>query len=104
MTRSTAIRGAVTILLCAGALTILSGCATPLRMSPDFGQAVGQDTMAQVADPDARYAGTPAPASDGQRADAAHERYAKDQVIQPAATSTSSATAGGSGGGSSPTQ
>ncbi|HEX7761009.1 MAG TPA: hypothetical protein VF459_15995 [Caulobacteraceae bacterium] len=100
-------RKAVTFLLCAGALTILSGCVTPSRMSPDFGQAVNQDTMAQVADPDAHYAGAPAPASDGQRADLAHERYLKNQVIQPAATSTSTATAGGGGGGgggSAPTQ
>ena len=88
---------------CAAALMVLGGCTTSsLRMSPDYSEAVRQDTMAQVADPDAHYAGTPEPGSNGQRADEAQTRYVKDRVIPPASTSTSSATAGG--GTSAPTQ
>ena len=91
------------ILGCAGALLGLAGCTTSsLRLSPDYSEAVRQDTLAQVADPDAHYAGTPAPASNGNRAALTQERYLKDRVIPPASTSTSSATAGG--GTSAPSQ
>ncbi len=89
---------------CAGALAILGGCTTSnLRLSPDYGEAVRQDTMAQVADPDAHYAGTLAPGANGNRAALAQERYLKDRVIEPASTSTSTAAAGG-GGASASTQ
>ena len=47
---------------------LLSGCTqSALRISPDFGNAVHQDMAAQIADPDARYEGTPAPGSNGAR-------------------------------------
>ena len=48
---------------------LLAGCAaeTPkpdesmLSVSPEFGQALHQDIVAQIADPDAHYSSTPAP-------------------------------------------
>ena len=76
-----------------------------MRMSPDFGDAVRQDLAAQIADPDAHYAGTPAPgASDGARIDLAQTRYQQNQVIQPSSTTASSRGSignadNGSGGG-----
>ena len=89
---------------CAAALMVLGGCTTSsLRMSPDYSEAVRQDVMAQVADPDAHYAGTPTPGSNGNRAALTQERYLRDRVIEPASTSTSTATAGG-GGASASTQ
>ena len=45
----------------------LCGCVVSQpHLSPDFGSAVRQDVMAQIADPDARYKGDPAPGSNGQ--------------------------------------
>jgi hypothetical protein len=71
------------IVLCLGALA-LSGCTqSTLRTSPDFGTAVRQDEAAQIADPDARYVGTPAPGSKGQRVGLAQTRYDTNQVIPP---------------------
>lgn len=92
------------LLLISGAALSLTACAeTHLRISPDFGEAVHQNVMAQTADPDAHYDGAPTAGSSGQRAASAQDRYNKGQVIQPAATSTSNATSGGSGqGGSAP--
>jgi hypothetical protein len=70
----------------------LSGCAqSSLRISPDFGNAVNQDLVAQIADPDAHYAGTPAPGSSGTRVGLAQKRYDTNQVIQPATTTASGA-------------
>lgn len=100
------------LLLIAGAALALAGCAeSRLRLSPDFGEAVHQDVMAQTADPDAHYEGVPAAGANGQRAAAAQERYGHDQVIQPAGTNTSSVSGGsggngggGGGGSASPSQ
>jgi type IV pilus biogenesis protein CpaD/CtpE len=81
----------------------LSGCAeSRLRLSEDYGQAVRQEILAQVADPDAHYKGVPAPGSDGHRVAIATERYNRNAVVQPASTSTSSFSGGGSGASSSP--
>lgn len=64
---------------------------TEMRLSPDFGDAVRENLAAQIADPDAHYAGTLAPgASDGARIDLAQSRYEKNQVIQPSSTTASS--------------
>jgi hypothetical protein len=63
-----------------------------MRISPDFGTAVQQDVAAQIADPDARYAGTPAPGSDGTRVGLAQGRYQTDTVIQPSTTTASGAS------------
>jgi hypothetical protein len=85
----------------AGAALLLAGCEeSHLRLAPDFGVAVRQDVAGQVADPDAQYAGVPAPASNGSRVSLAQTRYNTGKVIQPASTSTSQvSTGGGSGGG-----
>lgn len=78
----------------------LSGCAVSrLHATDDFGAALSQDLAAQIADPDARYSGDPAPASNGARAALAQYRYERNAVIRPAATSTSTAVTNTSGGG-----
>jgi len=70
----------------------LGACTqSSLRLQPDFGNAVAQDAVAQIADPDAQYRGTPAPGSDGSRVGLAQTRYQQNTVIQP-----SSVTASGS--------
>lgn len=92
----------------------LAGCTqSTLRISPDFGSAIRQDQAAQIADPDARYVGTPAPGSKGQRVGLAQKRYDSNQVIQPLDVtasnegvinnSNSSSNAGGNANGSSGT-
>ncbi|MGZ3276954.1 MAG: hypothetical protein ACXWKT_02480 [Caulobacteraceae bacterium] len=81
------------------AASALGACASQLRMSPDFAVAVRQNIAAQIADPDARYVGTPQPGTTSERVAAAQQRLASGKVIQPAATSTSSVLAGGGGGG-----
>ena len=87
---------------CAAALMALGGCTTSnLRLSPDFSEAVRQDSIAQVADPDAHYAGTLAPGANGNRAALAQERYLKDRVIEPASTATSTAVSSGGGASAS---
>ena len=84
-------RVALVVVACLAAL--LSGCSTSsLRISPDFGNAVRQDEAAQIADPDARYAGTLAPGSSGPRVGLAQKRYDTGTVIPPSST-----TASGSG-------
>ncbi len=87
-------RLAVAALLSAGCL--LGGCAEVRpHLSDDFGEAVKQDQVGQIADPDAHYTGDPAPGSHGSRVGLAQDHYKGNTVIQPAATSTSSATSGG---------
>lgn len=82
----------------------LSACTqSEIRLSPDFGRAVREDTAAQIADPDARYIGTPAPGSDGARVGLAQDRYSKGQVIQPSSTTASSrGSIGNADNGSTP--
>src|ERR1700675_4246152 len=71
---------------------VLSGCAqSSLRISPDFGNAVNQDLAAQIADPEARYKGTPSPGSDGERVSLAQKRYGTNQVVPPSTTTASGA-------------
>ena len=84
----------------------LSACQqSSLRLSPDFGSAVHQDVAAQIADPDARYEGTPAPGTAGRRVGLAQKRYDANQVIQPSSTTASSRSSvggqadNGNGGG-----
>jgi hypothetical protein len=61
----------------------LSGCAVSKeRLAGDFGVAVRQDLVAQVADPDARYPRKP-PASNGPRASLAQVRYQTGTSIPP---------------------
>ena len=75
----------------------LSACAqSSLRISPDFGNAVNQDAVAQIADPDAHYEGTLAPGSSGPRVSLAQKRYQANEVIQPSAVTASSRASIGS--------
>jgi hypothetical protein len=73
-----------------------SGCAVSrYHLTDDYGRAVRENVAAQIADPDARYKGEPAPASSGPRTASAQTRYDAGAVTPPAATSTSSVAAGG---------
>jgi len=88
----------LTALACAG----LSGCMPAnAGLSPDFGLALKQNLAAQVADPDAVYDRTMEPASNGQRAADASDRYVRGEVTVPRSQGTSQigGSNGGSGGG-----
>jgi type IV pilus biogenesis protein CpaD/CtpE len=92
---STAIKLSVLTLAAAA----LSGCAvSSTHISSDYGRAVRQDVAAQIADPDAKYKGDPAPASNGLRSAVAQGKYEHGQVTPPASSSTSSVSVGGGGG------
>src|SRR5258706_1477860 len=95
-------RAALVMALCMA--PALSACSqSSLRISPDFGNAVNQDVVAQIADPDAHYEGVPAPGSSAARVGLARKRYNATQVIQPSSNTASSKSLGGvdngSGGG-----
>lgn len=76
----------------------LSGCVqSQAHLSSDFGYALRTAAVAQIANPDAVYAGPPPP-SDGARAAGAQERYRAGKVTEPtgiASTITSAASVGG---------
>jgi hypothetical protein len=83
-----------------GAGAAVSGCVYPdLHLSDDYGRALRQDIVAQVANPEPAYTGVPAPGSAGSRVGSAQDRYHAGKVTQPASTSTSTVSAGGGGGG-----
>jgi len=70
-------------------LVSLSGClATQEHLSQDFGSATRQDMAAQIADPDAKYVGDPAPGSNGGRVAQAQDRYQTGKVIEPVAAAS----------------
>ena len=84
-----------------GAAALLSACMqTRLRDAPDFGESVRENVAAQIADPDARYVGNPAPASNGMRTNSSQERYVRGKVTPPPATTTSQVGGSAGGGGS----
>lgn len=84
------------------ASSLLAGCLSPQHsLEPDYGRAVRNDIVAQVADPEPRYARKVEPAADGTRAVSANRRYLSGQVIPPVTQSTSQ-VAGSSGGGGAP--
>ena len=86
-------RAALVMAICIAPL--LSACTqSSLRISPDFGNAVNQDLVAQIADPDARYEGTPAPGSSGARVGLAQKHYDRNEVIQPSSTTASAGSMG----------
>jgi hypothetical protein len=89
--------------LCIGAM-LLSACAqTRLRIEDDFGRAVNQDLVAQIADPDAaRNEGAPPPSS-GARSNLAMTRYRQDAVTPPSDVGASGTSNGYSNGSSSGT-
>lgn len=79
---------------------VLSACTeSRLHISDNVGQAVRQNVVAQVADPDAQYAGLPAPGSHGRRVGSAQNRYVRGKVIEPATTNSLSTQGGQSAGG-----
>lgn len=66
----------------------LSGCVeSRVHLSQDFGLAVRQNEVAQIADPDARYPADPI--ADGARVGLAQQRYRTGLTIPPATTSAS---------------
>lgn len=76
----------------------LAGCVqSQAHLSSDFGYAVRQAAVAQIANPSAVYAGVPAPGADGARAAGAQERYRTGKVIAPTgiASTIGSAASGG---------
>jgi type IV pilus biogenesis protein CpaD/CtpE len=78
------------ILLAAAAFGALGGCAvSQVHVGQDFGVALRQDVVAQIADPQAKYRGDPAPGSNGERVGLAQERYRTGTVIPPTATASS---------------
>lgn len=87
-----------------GCLALGACTQSSLRIDPDFGRAVRQDVAAQIANPDAKYEGTPDPGSSGERVGLAQKRYQSNQVIQPSSTTASGEGSigradNGSGGG-----
>src|SRR3954468_10489536 len=89
-TRKIAMTFAKMVLISAVLGPALSGCmVSQPHLSADFGSALRQDVVAQIADPDARYKGDPAPGSNGARVGLAQERYRTDTVTPPAATGAS---------------
>jgi hypothetical protein len=83
-------------MIVAAAAVALSGCVTQAKehMSADFGVAYRQDIAAQIAYPDARYTGDPAPGSSGARVGLAQDRYVRGEVIEPAAATAASGVVG----------
>jgi hypothetical protein len=72
----------------------LSGCvASRTHLGTDFGAAVNQDRLAQIADPDARY--PQAVITDGARLGLAMKRYQTGTTIAPSDTGASSVYKGG---------
>ena len=93
------LRGCALVAALAGS-SLLAGCILSPQHSlePDYGRAVRNDIVAQVADPEPGYTRKVEPAADGTRAVAANKRYLSGQVIPPVSQSTSQ-VAGSSGGG-----
>jgi hypothetical protein len=82
-----------------GAGLAVSACTeSRLHLSDEYGQAIRQDQIAQVADPEARYKGVPPAGSNGMRAVNAQARYEHNAVIPPASMTTSSVGASGGSG------
>jgi hypothetical protein len=91
---------AMKLCLLGAAGLLLAGCTiNQAHLSNDFGRSVRESVNAQIADPDARYARTLPPASDGRRSALAQTRYERNAVIQPVASSVSGTMAPQSGGG-----
>ena len=84
--------------------SLLGGCILMAQhpLDPHYGQAVHNDIVAQVADPEAAYARKVEPAADGTRAVSANRRYLSGQVIQPVNQSTSQVAGAAPGGGGAP--
>lgn len=85
------------IVVVTAAAALLCGCVQASSLDRDFGRAFRENTVAQIADPDARYKGDPDPGSDGARVALAQKRYRTGTVIKPvpAAASTINIAGGG---------
>jgi hypothetical protein len=99
------IRGLASAVVLTG---ILAGCAEPDfyldrrdTLSLGAGDAVASNIIAQTIDPWPRAAGNRNIAFDGDRMQAAGERYRTGKVIAPQGMNTSSVTFEGGGGSSS---
>ncbi|WP_338468477.1 hypothetical protein RXV95_07975 [Novosphingobium sp. ZN18A2] len=83
-------------------LLLLAGCEHGVYGNDprvtDLGEANRQTMMAQVIDPDPQYEYLD-PATSGEHAAQAIERYRTDKVKKPAAVRSTSVSSGGGGGG-----
>ena len=97
------LRGCAVVAALAGS-SLLGGCIVTGQHSldPHYGQAVHNDIVAQIADPEPAYARKVEPAADGTRAVSANRRYLSGQVIQPQSQTTSSVAGSAPGGGGAP--
>jgi hypothetical protein len=97
-------RAIYTLIGVTAAAALLGGCVqSQMHLSSDFGRAVRQDIVAQIADPDAHYTGDPAPGSNGLRVGLAQKRYDTGKVLEakpPTTTTINIGTFGGGSGGS----
>lgn len=88
------------VLAATAAVALLGGCAVSQpHLNPEFGLEVRESLAAQIADPDARYAGSPDPGSSGSRVGLAQERYRTGKVIEPQPANTTIFTTLGVGQG-----
>lgn len=84
----------ISVVVVALAAAGLAGCVqTQPHLSGDFGYAVRQAAVGQIANPDAVYTGNPAPGSNGPRVAAAQERYRTGKVIEPVAAASTVSSA-----------
>lgn len=84
------------------ALLAVAGCTTdPYSAVPDnFGEASRQTLAAQIIDPDPQYESL-VPATSGEHAADAIDRFRNDRVKQPPKESTTSGSGGGGGASAS---
>lgn len=65
------------------AAAALGGCASQPTLSDDFGRALRENMLAQIADPEPPWANRAPPPTDGARIGAAIERYRTGKTIKP---------------------
>lgn len=65
------------------AAAALGGCASQHTLSEDFGRALRENMLAQIADPEPPWANRPPPPADGARSGLAMERYRTGKTIKP---------------------
>jgi len=95
------LKSGLTLAFVLGAGALTGGCIeSRMHLTPTSGSAFRQQVAAQVTYPDAQYEGDPAPGADGRRVGLAQDRYGRNAVIKPAATTAS--TVGDGGGSTSP--
>lgn len=88
-------RARIMTLLAAAGLAA-AGCApSQLQLSPDLGVRMNSALVAQIADPDAVYAGPVT--ADGSRVALAQSRYRTGTVIRPVVTDTTNTVRSTSG-------